>query len=199
MKRPGNPVKLRVYGHEDFPFAAVAVARFEDRPPRKARARKQPPKTPVRQILSPTRATPRVGLVVTALLAVLGVWFGSAGPVGEWMTWLLRASFGAAIAFPIIGLYWGIVLLRDIAREDRVRMCIGFLVLSLGILGMLSLFGGNPRPTDGYESLSGAGGFFGALVASLLEAGHLLARRGDRVPGVGRARAARVLRRPPCR
>jgi len=71
--------------------------------------------------------------VVVALLAALGVWFDAAGPVGDLLTWMLRGSLGVvAVAFPIVGVYWGTLLLRDTAREDRVRMFIGFSVLSRG-------------------------------------------------------------------
>ena len=128
---------------------------------------KAPQKTPVRQILSPhARDATGVFLVVLALVSVLGLWFHAAGPVGEFLTWALRGSFGvAAVAFPVLGVYWGLVLLRDTAREDRVRMFIGFSVLTLGVLGVLSLLRGQPSPRDGYEAVAVAGGVLGALVA----------------------------------
>jgi S-DNA-T family DNA segregation ATPase FtsK/SpoIIIE len=128
---------------------------------------KVPPKIPVRQILSPhARDAFGVFLVVLALVAVLGVWFHAAGPVGEFLTWALRGLFGvAAIVFPVIGVYWGLVLLRDTAREDRVRMFIGFSVFALGVLGVLSLLRGQPGPRDGYDAVAVAGGVLGALVA----------------------------------
>jgi S-DNA-T family DNA segregation ATPase FtsK/SpoIIIE len=103
---------------------------------------------------------------VLALLSVLGVWFDAAGPVGDFLTWALRGLLGVlAVAFPIIGVYWGLVLLRDTAREDRVRMFIGSTVLGLGVLGVVSLLGGKPGPRDGYDAVSVAGGLIGAAVA----------------------------------
>jgi DNA segregation ATPase FtsK/SpoIIIE, S-DNA-T family len=128
---------------------------------------KAPPKTPVRQILSPhARDAFGVFLVVLALVSILGVWFDAAGPVGDFLTWTLRGLLGvAAIAFPILGLYWGLLLLRDTAREERVRMFIGFTVLCLGALGVLSLLGGRPGPRDGFDAVSVAGGVLGAVVA----------------------------------
>jgi S-DNA-T family DNA segregation ATPase FtsK/SpoIIIE len=128
---------------------------------------KPPPKTPVRQILSPhARDAFGVFLVVVALVSVLGVWFDAAGPVGDFLTWSLRGLLGvAAAAFPIVGVYWGLLLLRDTAREDRVRMFIGFSVLVFGVLGVISLLGGRPGPRDGYDAVSVAGGVLGALVA----------------------------------
>jgi DNA segregation ATPase FtsK/SpoIIIE, S-DNA-T family len=133
----------------------------------RSRAKKPPPKTPVRQILSP-HARDAIGilLVVLALVSALGIWFGAAGPVGGFLTWSGRGAFGiAAYAFPLVGAYWGLVLLRDTAREERVRMFIGFCALILGALGILSLLGGRPTPFDGYDAVSGAGGVLGAAVA----------------------------------
>jgi S-DNA-T family DNA segregation ATPase FtsK/SpoIIIE len=124
-------------------------------------------KTPVRQILSPhARDALGICLVVLALVAVLGLWFDRAGPVGDFLTWLFKGAWGlAAMTFPLIGVYWGVLLLRDTAREERVRMFIGFSVLCAGLLGLLSLLAGNPAPSDGYEALAVAAGAMGALVA----------------------------------
>ena len=105
------------------------------------------------------------------LLAVLAVWFDAGGVVGEALTWLLQGLFGvAALSFPVIGVYWGVLLLRDIAREDRVRMFIGFMMFGLGMLGILSLAGDNPSPFAGWDGgrrtgLAEAAGVFGALAA----------------------------------
>jgi len=156
--------------------------------PRKRAARKPAPKKPVRtstrQILSPwARDAVGIGLVVFGLLSVLSVWFDAAGPAGHSISWLLHGAFGvAAVTFPVFGVYWGVLLLRDTAPEDRVRMFIGFGVAGLGLLGLLSLFRGNPSPLGGYadhvvrsgkhlattESVGGvadAGGVFGALAS----------------------------------
>jgi S-DNA-T family DNA segregation ATPase FtsK/SpoIIIE len=125
------------------------------------------PKTPVHTILSPhARDALGIFLVVLALLAVLGLWFHAAGAVGGFLAWFFRGAWGvAALTFPFVGVYWGILLLRDTAREERVRMFIGFAVLSASILGLLSLLGGSPSPMRGYHAVAGSGGVFGALVA----------------------------------
>ncbi len=104
-----------------------------------------------------------IGLVVLALLAILGLWFGSAGPVGRGLGWLLHATFGmAAVVFPILALFWGLILLRGTAEQERLRMFIGFAIAAVGVLALISLWQGNPRPFGGYERLSGAAGIAGA-------------------------------------
>ncbi|HEV8057925.1 MAG TPA: hypothetical protein VGQ01_05450, partial [Actinomycetota bacterium] len=54
-------------------------------------------RTSVRTHLRPwARDALGIGLVVLALLAVLGLWFEAAGPVGRGLDWLLHATFGLA-------------------------------------------------------------------------------------------------------
>ena len=114
--------------------------------PKKPAAKKKPARASTRQILSPfARDAVGIALVVFAGLAVLSVWFDLAGPMGQAMTDLLQSGFGLlAVAIPVIGVFWGFVLLRDVAPEDRVRMFIGFGLLTVGVLGMLSIVRGNP-------------------------------------------------------
>jgi S-DNA-T family DNA segregation ATPase FtsK/SpoIIIE len=129
------------------------------------KGRKQRPS--VRSHLRPwARDALGIGLVVLALLAVLGLWFGSAGPVGAGLDWLLHATFGiVAVVFPVLALYWGLVLLRGSAEQDRMRMFIGFAIASVGVLALISLWQGNPRPFGGYERVSGAAGVVGAMAS----------------------------------
>ncbi len=149
------------------PSRASKTGGTRKRGARSAPKKRAPAKTPVHTILSPwARDAVGIGLLVLGLLAALGIWFDRAGPVGGWLTWTLRAAFGvAAVAFPVVGFWWGVILLRDLAREERVRMFIGFSVLGMGALGILSLLGENPAPSDGYRALAWAGGFVGAVVA----------------------------------
>jgi S-DNA-T family DNA segregation ATPase FtsK/SpoIIIE len=118
-------------------------------------------------VLSPwARDALGIGLIVLALLAVLSVWIEAGGPVGRGIAWLIRGAFGVgAYASPAFGAWWGFVLLRDTAREDRVRMFIGFAVLVGGALGLVSLFAGNPSFAEGEGVLADAGGVVGALAA----------------------------------
>ncbi|CAN5791487.1 DNA translocase FtsK [soil metagenome] len=151
------------------------------RPPAKrpaAKKAKKPQRTSTVQILSPfARDTLGIGLMVLAGLAVLSVWFDAAGPMGDAFSGLLHGTFGVAAAlFPLIGLGWGIALLRDRSPDERVRMFIGFVVMALGALGLLSILRGNPsvfapvrdvavpRAPD-IEGFADSGGFIGTLGA----------------------------------
>ena len=128
---------------------------------------KKAARTSVRTHLEPwARDALGIGLVVLALLAVLGLWFEAAGPVGRGLDWLLHATFGlAAVVFPLLALYWGLVLLRDAPGQERMRMFIGFAIAIVGVLGLLSLWQGNPRPLGGYARVGDSAGVVGALAA----------------------------------
>jgi S-DNA-T family DNA segregation ATPase FtsK/SpoIIIE len=177
---------------------------------------KKKARTPTRQILSPwARDGLGIGLVVLALLAVLSVWFDAAGPAGRAFSWLLAGLAGiGALAFPVVGAYWGVRLLRDAAAEDRVRMFIGFAVLAFGVLGIVSLVRGNPSPTSGFDGVADAAGLIGAVAAwplskvlwgigalivcagvsvlgALIFTGTPVARIGERISELRAARAER--------
>jgi len=124
-------------------------------------------RTPVRQHLAPwARDALGVGLVVAALLAVLALWFDAAGPAGGVIEYVLHGTIGsAAVIFPFLGFYWGVLLLRGTAEDDRVRMFIGFAIAVVGILGLHSIVNGNPSPASGYSGIRDAAGMLGAIAA----------------------------------
>ena len=94
------------------------------------------------------------------------MWIEAGGPLGRGIAWLIRGAFGVGgFASPVFGAWWGVVLLRDTEREDRVRMFIGFVALLAGVLGLMSLFAGNPSFAEGEGVLGDAGGVVGALAA----------------------------------
>ncbi len=131
-------------------------------PGRRGRAR-----TPVRQHLAPwARDAAGIGLVVLALLSALALWFDAAGVAGRGIDVAVRWASGVAgMAFPVIGLYWGVLLLRDAVADQRPRMLIGFAIAVAGILGILSLVRGDPRPLAGYDRVKDAAGVAGAALA----------------------------------
>jgi len=124
-----------------------------------------------------------IGLVVFALLAMLSVWFGAAGPAGRAISSVLRGTFGvAAFLVPPAGAYWGVLLLRDTAREERMRMLVGFAAVTAGALGIASLVRGNPSAFGGYEAVGRAAGILGALAAH--PASRVISTIGAAVVGV---------------
>jgi DNA segregation ATPase FtsK/SpoIIIE, S-DNA-T family len=107
-----------------------------------------------------------VGLIILAVLAVLGMWMDAAGPFGKVLRVAARGLFGLpAYALPVIAAYWAVLLLRGTAQDDRGRMLLGLFIAGLGIAGIFSLWQGNPGPSEGYKAVSEAGGVLGALVA----------------------------------
>jgi S-DNA-T family DNA segregation ATPase FtsK/SpoIIIE len=146
------------------------------RKPAKPSGRKPAPKKPARTSLW-THLAPwardafGIGLVVLALLSVLALWFDAAGFAGRWIEVGLRASVGsAAVVVPIIGLFWGLVLLAGAREESKVPMFVGFCLAFGGALAIVSILAGNPSPSAGYEGAPGAvgvgeaGGGIGALL-----------------------------------
>ncbi len=107
-----------------------------------------------------------IGLLVLAGLSVLGLWLGGGGPVGRFLVIGVRGTFGLlGFAFPVVALWWGLVLVRGTAEEDRGRMLVGLAFTLLGGLGLVSLFRGNPSPASGFEGFGDAGGLIGAVAA----------------------------------
>ncbi|MGH2678817.1 MAG: DNA translocase FtsK 4TM domain-containing protein, partial [Actinomycetota bacterium] len=107
-----------------------------------------------------------IGLVVLAILSALGLWFEAAGPLGTFLSFVILGTFGVAgYGFPVATLWWGLILVRGTAEEDRGRMLLGLWTFLFGALGLWSLAAGNPSPVDGFEVLAEAGGLLGALAA----------------------------------
>ncbi|HSD48344.1 MAG TPA: DNA translocase FtsK 4TM domain-containing protein [Actinomycetota bacterium] len=145
---------------------------------RRGARRSAPAKGSVRQHLGPwARDALGIGLVVFALISVLALWFDAAGVVGRGVRWALHGGIGAAtVVFPLIALYWGVLLLRGTAEDDRTRMFIGFSIAFVGVLGLLSLWRENPTPLDGWTAVEDAAGVVGAIAAWPL--GRLLSEVG---------------------
>jgi len=107
-----------------------------------------------------------IGLVVVALLSALGIWLDGAGPVGAFLRFIARGSLGVAgLAFPVLALWWGLIMVRGTAEEDRGRMLLGLAMMLFGILGIWSLLAGNPAPAGGYQPLADGAGMVGAALA----------------------------------
>jgi S-DNA-T family DNA segregation ATPase FtsK/SpoIIIE len=107
-----------------------------------------------------------IGLVVLAIITALGIWLDAAGPVGRFLNAAVRGTFGVSgYVFPVVSLWWGLVLVRGTAEEDRGRMFIGLVFALMGGLGVWSLLSGNPAPLDGLRQLARGGGLIGSVIA----------------------------------
>jgi S-DNA-T family DNA segregation ATPase FtsK/SpoIIIE len=116
--------------------------------------------------LSP-RATEAVGigLLLLGVLSALALWFGTGGPFGRGLEVAVKGLVGpAGFGLPVLATYWAVLMLKGTAAEIRGRMLVGLIMASVGVLGILSVAGGNPSPAEGYRGVSGAGGVFGAVV-----------------------------------
>ena len=113
------------------------------------------------------------GLVLIGLAAVIGgsVWFDVAGPVGEVIStgthWLIGAG---ALILPVILVGIAIALMLNVRTSDavRARVTLGFSIISIGMLGLIHVFAGNPAA---WEERKLAGGAFGAFTGGVLAAG----------------------------
>ncbi len=166
--------------------------------------------------LDPAHRRDGVGLAVLGLAVVvaMGVWFAGGGPVGQAVDDVLRGAVGtAAAALPVLLAAAGVHLLRQLPRpEERGRVGIGWVALTLAVTGLFHLGGGSP---DG-PARSGAGGRLGSWAGGPLERGVgaalavlllvLLGTFGllvvtktpvNRVPARLREVRDRLLRRPP--
>jgi len=131
---------------------------------RSSRTRAEPR---IRQHLAPwARDALGIGLIVFALISILGLWFDSAGFVGHGIELMLQSLVGqAAVLFPLVAQDWGALLLRGTAQDIRVRMFIGFALIQTGALAIWSLTHGNPAPLSGRGATREAAGLIGAVAA----------------------------------
>ncbi|HEX9891528.1 MAG TPA: DNA translocase FtsK 4TM domain-containing protein, partial [Actinomycetota bacterium] len=107
-----------------------------------------------------------IGLLVLGGLSALGIWLDGGGPVGRFLDGLARGGFGLlGYLFPVLALWWGLVLVRGTAEQERGRMLVGLTFTLMGGLGLLSLFRGNPSPASGLTGFGDAGGLIGSLTA----------------------------------
>ncbi|PIE21674.1 MAG: cell division protein FtsK [Arachnia propionica] len=108
-------------------------------------------------------------LIAVAIASAAPLWFGVAGPVGDGVRIAVTTVVGSlATALPIVLGYWGWRILRHPRDVDNAsRTSLGWLLIILGVLGLINLAKGLPRPND-MANLREAGGIIGFLSSSLL-------------------------------
>jgi len=111
-----------------------------------------------------------VGLLLLgfSLVFAVGVWFDTAGIVGEAMSLAVRWLVGgAALALPVV---FGVLAVRvfrhSIDEEAKGRAVVGWTALWLSTVGLLHLAAGKPTELEGQLH---AGGAVGRVVGGLLD------------------------------
>ena len=140
-----------------------------------------------------------VALLVTGLLAGLGIYADLAGPAGGVLSGATGAALGwSRFLLPPALAGVGLVLLQGRPRAEPGRAVLGSVLLILSCAGMGHLLGGAPRWDAESEVLRRAGGYAGVVTAGPLRA--LLSPWGAGIVLVSLgAVAALVLTRTPAR
>ena len=110
-----------------------------------------------------------IALSIMAVLCALGIWFHSAGPIGQFLELAFRGLLGAGgFLTPILFGYLAWTMFTVRPGPDRPRIMIGLSVALVGVLGLVHLAKGSPDVTDGGDALRNAAGILGAISAGPL-------------------------------
>jgi S-DNA-T family DNA segregation ATPase FtsK/SpoIIIE len=124
--------------------------------------------------LDPEQRRDGAGLTFIALAVVVaaGVWWQLSGGAGDAVRTIVEGSVGiAAAAVPLVLLVVAWRLMRKpVDSGPAGRQVIGWSACSLGVLGLLHIANGLPRPSDpdGSQLLREAGGAIGYVVSAML-------------------------------
>lgn len=88
----------------------------------------------------------------------------TAGPVGVWVNWLLRACFGK-IAYVVPLATLTVSIAAFVRRDEAGRILVGTCLITGACAGLTHLATGTSPLTGGYDGLAAGGGAFGAMVA----------------------------------
>jgi S-DNA-T family DNA segregation ATPase FtsK/SpoIIIE len=111
-----------------------------------------------------------LAVLATGLVAMVGIWFHAAGPIGKAINGGCRYLAGAgALLVPVILLATGAHMLRKAPEpQARGRLLVGATAISLAVLGLLDIWSGDPATAHGRAS---SGGIVGAAVGGALSQG----------------------------
>ena len=109
-----------------------------------------------------------LGCLAAALVVAVGAWASAGGPVGHGVTVVLRTMVGSAVMLlPVVLAVAAWRLLRTPAADaPKGRVAIGWIAITVGILGVLDLVHGDPTSGAGRRT---AGGVLGVLAGSPLK------------------------------
>lgn len=109
------------------------------------------------------------GLLSLALAIVLiaVLWFNLAGGLGRALRFAVTTAVGlAAYLLPVVAVVLAVVLIRQRPHRGTARRALGWALVSLGLLGLIHIAAGLPRPAD-MTAVRGAGGIVGFVIASI--------------------------------
>jgi DNA segregation ATPase FtsK/SpoIIIE, S-DNA-T family len=177
---------------------ASSKARKTAQPAKRATRRPVPPPEPTLRIRAREAARRElgahvadaiaVGLLVLAILTLLGLVSDLAGPVGKGLSDGFGTLLGKArYAVPVVGVLFAVVLFRtgpaarraaeaEAAGEEPspepapLRVGVGIALLGIAVVGALHLLGDSPAIDGPISALRDAGGVLGAAIAGPLEA-----------------------------
>ncbi len=106
-------------------------------------------------------------LLALGILCGAGIWFQTAGPVGEVIALALHTMIGAgAMATPVLLLAGAIRLMRQAPEEGTAgRGVVGWTALAIGVLGLIHLIAGSPEQLPARQH---TGGLVGVVTGGLL-------------------------------
>ncbi|MCL2735530.1 MAG: DNA translocase FtsK [Propionibacteriaceae bacterium] len=111
-----------------------------------------------------------VGLFMLAVAIILAAafWFSIPGFLGRGIRYVITTLFGiGSYAIPVIALVSCVAILRNHRKSAGPRLLLGWVAIGLGLLGLLHIVRGLPRPAD-MAAVRGAGGILGYVVSSIL-------------------------------
>lgn len=118
--------------------------------------------------IDPEHRRDGAGLLLLGLAILVGVavWFGSAGPVGQWLADSTHLFLGGlAVLLPLLLLYGAVRLMRKPADpEHRGRTLVGWTAIVIATAALLHV---SQRPDEG--TFDEAGGLLGYAFGALLE------------------------------
>jgi DNA segregation ATPase FtsK/SpoIIIE, S-DNA-T family len=114
-----------------------------------------------------------LGLIAVAVVTAAGTWWDAGGPVGSGVDRVLHAAIGAASGvLPLVLVLVAVILMRtEVRPEARIRLVLGSVLLTVGVLGLWHLVAGAPQDAAGRR---GAAGLIGYLAADPLVDGLTL-------------------------
>jgi DNA segregation ATPase FtsK/SpoIIIE, S-DNA-T family len=124
--------------------------------------------------LDPAHRRDGVGLAALGLAIIMAAvtWFRLGGAVGHGLSAVVRSGFGSAAW--VVPLLLGLLAWRYLRHPDRnadtARMIIGWTALIIGVLGLVHLAHGTPRPADGVAAMRASGGLIGYAASAPLVA-----------------------------